>query len=135
MPCRPPPILTFRPLPRLRPACARRLIWAPPNARFSSCWSWPAVRIIFPARDLPLMSVYYRVVNRERTAAGELATGGYVTAHGKSSPWARHLKDATLDLTVMSRLLRLNPVVRPSSAEPASYYERTAMEAARDGRN
>jgi phage terminase small subunit len=86
----------------------------------------------FRESDEPLLSAYVRAVCRERTAAGELAAGGYVTTDGKTSPWMRVLKDATRDMTVISRLLRLNPVGRlqSSSSEPdqiSSYYERMSL--------
>jgi hypothetical protein len=64
----------------------------------------------FRESDLPLLSAYCRAIVREQTAAGELAAGGFVTSEGKSSPWAQVLKDAVRDMTVLSRLLRLNPV-------------------------
>ena len=86
----------------------------------------------FRESDEPLLSAYVRAVCRERTASGELAAGGYVTADGKTSPWLRVLKDATRDMTVISRLLRLNPVGRLQSAQAEpdqiSYYERLALE-------
>ena len=86
----------------------------------------------FRDSDEPLLSAYVRAVCRERTAAGELAVGGYVTSDGKTNPMKSVLKAATRDMTVISRLLRLNPVGRLQSAQSEpdqiSYFERAELE-------
>jgi phage terminase small subunit len=85
----------------------------------------------FRESDEALLSAFVRAVCRERKAADKLAADGYVTSDGKLSQWNRILKDATRDMTVISRLLRLNPVARlASSSEPEkiSYYERLSLE-------
>jgi phage terminase small subunit len=89
----------------------------------------------FQAQDLPLLCAYCRAVVREQTASGELAASGFIVADGKLSPWSRVLKDATRDMTVISRLLRLNPVGRqssPSETEVTSYYEKMSLEGRRN---
>jgi phage terminase small subunit len=91
----------------------------------------------FEPQDLFMVCAYVRAVCREQVASGELAAAGCVTADGRASPYLSMLKDAIRDMTVMSRLLKLNPVARQSSAStepepPTSYYERMRLEGRRD---
>ena len=92
----------------------------------------------FEASDLPLLSAYCRAVTLEKVASGELAACGHVSGD-KPSPWLAVLAQATRSMTVISRLLRLNPVARQSlasaddrQAAATSYYERMTLEAKRD---
>ena len=83
----------------------------------------------FQASDLPLLTAYCRAVVLEKVASSELAAAGYVDA-GKPSAWLPVLAQATRSLTVISRLLRLNPVARQaakSEPEAVSYYERQSL--------
>jgi phage terminase small subunit len=88
----------------------------------------------FQDSDAPLLAAYCRAVVLEKVASGELNASGYVV-DGKPSAWLNVLTAATRSMTVISRLLRLNPVARlASSSEPeaVSYYERMSLEARRD---
>jgi hypothetical protein len=93
----------------------------------------------FQEQERDLLCIYVRAVVREKVASGEIAAGGYVTSDGKPSVYHGILKNAVRDVTVTSRLLRLNPVARAqsSAAEPekVSYYERMSLEARRDEPN
>jgi phage terminase small subunit len=88
----------------------------------------------FQDSDAPLLAAYCRTVVLEKVASGELSASGYVV-DGNPSAWLNVLTAATRSMTVISRLLRLNPVARlASSSEPeaVSYYERMSLEARRD---
>ena len=86
----------------------------------------------FQLQDLPLLAAYCRAVCLERVASSELAAAGYVI-DGRPSGWLNILAQATRSMSVISRLLRLNPVARQaarsSEVESVSYYERMSLEA------
>ncbi len=86
-----------------------------------------------------MLSAFCRAACLERTASAELAAAGYVI-DGRPSGWLNILAQATRSLTVVSRLLRLNPVGRLQSSQaepdaPVSYYERQRLEGRNDERN
>jgi hypothetical protein len=85
----------------------------------------------FTVADEPLLSAFVRACVLEKTAAGELSAAGYVIG-GKPNGWLSVWKEATRTMTVLSRLLRLNPIARPPVGQepsPSSYYERISLEA------
>jgi hypothetical protein len=88
----------------------------------------------FRKTDAVLLGAYCRAAIQERVASSELAACGYIDANGKPSGRLNVLAQATRSLTVISRLLELNPIARQAAAEAvpevaSSYYSRVALEA------
>jgi phage terminase small subunit len=83
----------------------------------------------FMACDTPLLAAYTKAIVLERVASGELRSAGYVDGD-RPSPWLNILTQATRSMTVLSRMLRLNPQARsPLVEEPqnVSFYERQRL--------
>jgi hypothetical protein len=90
----------------------------------------------FQPADLPLLCRWAELTIMAERAAGELATGGMVTADGRVSPWFAIHERATKGLTALALRLRLGPQSRAkkapkSKAGPVSYYERMTLEGER----
>jgi hypothetical protein len=93
----------------------------------------------FDRVDVPLLARYARALIAEQKAADELERASVID--DRPSPWLAVWVARMHVVTVLSRLLKVNPAARQSSpasedaAPPISAYERMALEAQRDGRN
>jgi len=91
----------------------------------------------FRESDQQVLTVFVRACLRQRAATSELNASGYITDEGRLNPMVSVLKDAERSVAVYSRLLKLNPVGRQQSAQPAEepldYFAREAL--LREGRS
>jgi hypothetical protein len=88
----------------------------------------------FVPSDLPLLACYAKAIVAERVASGELAACPVVSSPNgdRPSPWLPIWQSKVRALSVLGRLLALNPAGRvPTKSEPLepiNHYSRIALE-------